>query len=544
MPGVSRQIRPMPHTSPPELSTGRAVSLYVGALLGPSLLLLPGLAASLAGPASILAWAGLLAVSGLLARVFTAFGTRVRADGGVIAYATAGLGARAGRAVGWCFLAGVMLGAPVVCLIGGAYIADALGAGHLTAVLSAAGLLAAVVVLTLSGTRIGTGVQLGLVALLIALVAIAVAGAAPAARGANWTPFAPHGWTALGAAASALMLSFVGWEAVAPLTSRLRSPGRQLPRVIAAAFAVTATLYLALSAATIAVLGPHAGTAVPLASLLNIALGPAGRAIAAVAAVALTLAATNAYLTGATEMLAALRHRPTPKPIDAGTHPSGTRGPVRPTVREKTSPAHAPQPVRPPENDANPDLMPAGTNPGHAPARTDPDRAPASDDPGRTPAAGGPGRMDGRVGGGRAPLTQVGAGVAGVVLFAGDAVGFVGTARLVALPTALFLAVYLGCMVSGVRVLRGSVRFAAAGSAVAVAVVLAFCGWALVPAALVAGIAYVAPRVRRPAPSGSDRLGAPALPARRGGAYGLPHRVSPVAGVRTGRGRGRAGSRG
>jgi len=59
-----------------ELSTTRAVTLYVGALLGPGVLLVPGLAAEIAGPASIVSWLGLLGVSGLLAVVFSALGRR------------------------------------------------------------------------------------------------------------------------------------------------------------------------------------------------------------------------------------------------------------------------------------------------------------------------------------------------------------------------------------------------------------------------------------------------------------------------------------
>src|SRR5689334_18865843 len=73
-------------TTTANLSTARASALYVGALLGPSLLLLPGLAAELAGPAAILAWLLLLIVSAMLARVFTVLGTRFRSAGGVAAY--------------------------------------------------------------------------------------------------------------------------------------------------------------------------------------------------------------------------------------------------------------------------------------------------------------------------------------------------------------------------------------------------------------------------------------------------------------------------
>jgi amino acid efflux transporter len=281
------------------LTTPQGAALYIGALLGPSVLLLPGLAATLAGPASVLAWLGLLVVSGALAAVFTALGARLPGGAGVAGYVTAGLGPAAGRAVAWCFLAGVVCGAPVVCLIGGGYLAALCGGGRTATVVAAGALLATVLTLTAAGARAGTSVQLGLVGVLILLVVVAVLGSAPAARAEHWAPFAPHGAAAVGRAASVLMLSFVGWEAIAPLTGRLADPARQLPRVIGIAFVVTSAVYLGLASATVAVLGADAGGPVPLAGLLRVVLGPAGTVVAAVAAVALTLAATNAYLTGA-----------------------------------------------------------------------------------------------------------------------------------------------------------------------------------------------------------------------------------------------------
>jgi amino acid efflux transporter len=111
------------------------------------------------------------------------------------------------------------------------------------------------------------------------------------------------------------MLSFVGWEAVAPLTGRLRAG--QLSRVIGIAFAVTAVLYLGLAIATVSCLGRGADLAVPLADLLQLAIGPAGRAIAALV---LTAGSVNAYLSGATEMLREL------------TADRGNRQPGRPGV--------------------------------------------------------------------------------------------------------------------------------------------------------------------------------------------------------------------
>jgi len=420
-----------------ELTTIRGASLYIGALLGPGLLLLPGLAAAEAGPASVLAWVGLLLLSGLFAVVFAALGRSYPSAGGVTGYVTAGLGDRAGRAVGWMFLTGVVTGAPVVCLIGAAYVTALTGGGQVARASIAALLLLAVLALAAAGLRASSGAQLLLVGLLIVVVAVAVAGSAPSARAANWAPFAPHGWLAVGHAATTLMLSFVGWEAVAPLTSRFADPARQLPRVVAIALAVTSVLYLGLATATVGVLGHSADTLVPLAALLRVAAGPAGTAGAAVAAVVLTLGTTNAYLNGAAAMARALFR---PRPADTTTCDAAGDGESR-----------------------------------------------------------------------RSTLPLFGAIAAtGLVLITLYGFGLVSPASLVSIPTTLFLVVYLGCMGAAARLLPGPARWAALPAAVAVLVMLGYCGWALaVPAAVAVAIAF---RRKHPSEANSTHGGRCAQP--------------------------------
>jgi amino acid efflux transporter len=147
-------------------------------------------------------------LSAFFARVFTVWGTCLPDGGGVAAYTASGLGPRAGRAVAWCFLAGVVVGAPLVCLIGGSYVAVLLGGGRGTDVAVAAVLLVMVLGLTVSGARATTRVQLVLVLVLVVLVLVAVVGSAPSARTGHWAPFAPQGWSAIGRTAAVLMLSF------------------------------------------------------------------------------------------------------------------------------------------------------------------------------------------------------------------------------------------------------------------------------------------------------------------------------------------------
>jgi amino acid efflux transporter len=74
----------------------------------------------------------------------------------------------------------------------------------------------------------------------------------------------------------------------------------------------------------------------------------------------------------------------------------------------------------------------------------------------------------------------------GLLLITLYGLGLVSPASLVAIPTTLFLCVYLGCMAAAARVLRGQARWAALPAGVAVLVMLGYCGWALaVPAAAV-----------------------------------------------------------
>src|ERR1700757_2114924 len=119
-------------TSPAQvlsLSVPRATALYIGALFGPGLLLLPGLAAQQAGPASIIAWVALLGLSAIFATVFAALGGKVPGAAGAAGYAAAGLGRRAAAMTRWWFLAGVIAGAPIVCLIGASYVTAMTGGG-------------------------------------------------------------------------------------------------------------------------------------------------------------------------------------------------------------------------------------------------------------------------------------------------------------------------------------------------------------------------------------------------------------------------------
>jgi amino acid efflux transporter len=303
-------------------------ALYVGALIGPGLLLVPALAVQAAGPASVVAWAALFLLSAPLAVVFAALGVRHPVAGGVSAYVRAGIGERAAAVVGLCFVAAVIIGAPAVALIGGYYVADLTGSGTAVAAVVGLAMYVTVVGANMLGLRVSATFQLALASVLVVVLALAVGIALPGHADHHWTPFAPHGWWAVGTAANILVWLFIGWEAVAQLAGDFRDPERDLPRAIGLAFVVIGVLYAALAVATI---GVTAGTdsRVPLADLMAVGFGRGGRDATAVLAVALTMGTMNVYMGGAAKLVASLAHEGAlPAGLGAGAARSVPRRPL------------------------------------------------------------------------------------------------------------------------------------------------------------------------------------------------------------------------
>lgn len=289
------------------LTVAQGVALSVGAVLGTGVITLPAVAAGIAGPASLVAWMIMVVLSIPLASTFAALGARYPDAGGVSTYVRRAFGGRAATVVGWVFYFAVPVGAPAAAMMAGNYVADAVGGGRGTTVLVGFGLIALVVAMNAFGLRISGRVQLGLTGALALIMTITIIAALPHARLANLTPFAPHGWSAIGPAAAVLVWGFAGWEAVSSLSAEYRHPGRDVPRAAAAAIAIVAVLYLGLATTALLVLGPAIGhSTAPLSDVLAIGLGGEVRVVTAVVAVLLTIGAMSAYFAGGSKLGAAL----------------------------------------------------------------------------------------------------------------------------------------------------------------------------------------------------------------------------------------------
>ncbi|MEW1720141.1 amino acid permease [Streptomyces sp. NPDC093109] len=289
------------------IGVAQGTAIYVGAILGAGILALPALAAKEAGPASLLAWLALLLFCVPVATSFAALGARYPDSGGVATFVAKAFGPRASGAVGYWFYFALPAGAPVTAYVGGQYVAHTLGGGDRMTIAVAAALLLAAFASNTVGLQMSGRLQLILVGLLAVLLLIAVITALPHSRTSHLTPFAPHGWGAVGQAASLLFFTFAGWEAVTHLSGEFRDPARDLRRVTILTLVVIGVLYLGLALTCVLVLGPElANTNAPLTLLLQRGTGSAASAVTAVMALLLTFGTMNAYLAGASRLGAAL----------------------------------------------------------------------------------------------------------------------------------------------------------------------------------------------------------------------------------------------
>jgi len=286
------------HRSRHRIGLWHGVALYVCAILGAGVLVLPGQVASLAGPASLLAWAFTIVLSVPLAFTFAKLATAYPDAGGVATYARHAFGEDAGGVAGWWYFIAGSVGQAIVPLTAGYYVTDAMGLSQRLAPAFAAVILGVAVLTTLLGLRFGGAVQLALAIGVATVLVVAIVAAVPAVRWAAFTPFAPHGITGVGVAVVVLFYAFSGWEAIAHLAGDFRDVRRDLPRATLLTLFIVAALYLGVAFAVVGTRS-YGGTELDNVSLARVVGGQLGvsPAIAiAAAATVICLGTTNAFL--------------------------------------------------------------------------------------------------------------------------------------------------------------------------------------------------------------------------------------------------------
>lgn len=229
----------------------QAIALYIGAVLGSGVLIVPGLAAEMAGPASLLAWGFMTLLILPMALTMGLLSAKFPNAGGVSHFVRLAYGPRAGALVGWFFLLSVPIGGPVAALTGAGYMTAAMGWGDSARIALAAAMLAIGLATNWVGMQLAGKVQIAVVIAIIAVLVFSFAAALPRMESAHFSPFVPHGWMSVGQSAAILFWCFIGWEAVSHLSEEFKDPQRAAVKGVTIAAIIVGILYFLSALATV-----------------------------------------------------------------------------------------------------------------------------------------------------------------------------------------------------------------------------------------------------------------------------------------------------
>ncbi|MDP9233518.1 MAG: amino acid permease [Actinomycetota bacterium] len=256
-------------TATPQLKRGlggwMSSSLVAGNMIGSGVFLLPAALAGVmvvSGSSALLAWLFTGIGAMLLALVFGVMGRAYPRTGGPYAYAHRAFGDFAGFWTAWGYWIAAWAGNAAIAVAFVSYLGlfwPTVLSNHLVASLVAIGIIWVVTAINITGVR-QTGIA-QVVTTVLKFVPLALIGIVGLffIHGANFSPFAPHGWgTGTGAiggitAAAALTLwAFIGLESATVPAEEVKDPKRTIPRATIFGTLATTVVYIV---ATVAIVG-------------------------------------------------------------------------------------------------------------------------------------------------------------------------------------------------------------------------------------------------------------------------------------------------
>ena len=280
------------------------VAFAVGTMVGAGVFVLSGLAVERAGPAAIAAFvlAGFLVL--LSALSFAVVASLATPGGSGYAYVGQALGPRWGFLTSWAFWLGGVIGIAFVLNAFGSY----LNQFFVSAVPATAVAVAAVIVIALlnlgPASLIGRA-ETALVVVKVSILVLLIVFAFVHLGRAQFTPFAPHGPSAVISTSALLFIAYLGFNVVTNMAGDVERPQRTIPLAILLSMGIVALIYVGVVVALLAgqittydeasvgtaakhLIGDWGGILIPIGALLS------------------TLSAANANMLGSSEIMVRL----------------------------------------------------------------------------------------------------------------------------------------------------------------------------------------------------------------------------------------------
>jgi APA family basic amino acid/polyamine antiporter len=238
--------------------------LGIGAIIGTGIFVLTGTAAAnQAGPAITLSYVLAGLACGFAALCYAEFAAMIPIAGSAYAYAYATLGEIIAWMIGWDLILEYAVASMTVSIGWSGYFQRILAGFGLSLPawmcaaprtmpgsvinLPASLIVLAITALLVIGIRESVRVNTVIVSIKLVAVLFFIVAGFRFVRPANWSPFAPYGWSGVMAAAAVVFFAYIGFDAVSTTAEETKNPKRDLPIGIIASLVICTVLYIVVA---------------------------------------------------------------------------------------------------------------------------------------------------------------------------------------------------------------------------------------------------------------------------------------------------------
>lgn len=287
-----------------ELGLGAAMSVGVGVMICAGIFVLPGIAASKAGPVVIFAFSlcGLVAV--LIATCMAELSTGMPLAGGGYLFVVRAFGPLLGAVMGWCLWLSLVFASAFYMVGFGYYVADVLGISPVILALTVTALLTG---LNYIGAKETGGTQNVIVAGLLVILLFFFLRAVFAVDIENLRPLVPPeiGFSGFLTVTPVLFITFLGFAEIAAISEEIKNPGRNLPLALVGSVIVVTLIYCAVEFCVVGMLAyndPTMASETVLMELARTLMGRTGHVLVLLGGILATVSSANASIMAASRI--------------------------------------------------------------------------------------------------------------------------------------------------------------------------------------------------------------------------------------------------
>lgn len=282
------------------ITVKKGTALYVGAVLGSGILILPGMTASVAEGNAIVSWLVMISLSIPLAFTFAFLSIEYPSAGGIATFAEKAFGKNIGAIIGWSFFIAGSVGQIVVSMTGGMYIVKVFALSSYFTYVIALLILSISIGFNLYGLKMSGLFQVCIGVLTFFILIVTIISSLPYIEMKNINiHFSMHEINPILNASLLIFWSFFGWEAIASLAPEFKTP-RKRNVIFSTGFAIIiiGILYIGIALSVIGTKSYHinADNTTALVLVIKQTLGVQFAWVIGFVAFIICLGTTNAFI--------------------------------------------------------------------------------------------------------------------------------------------------------------------------------------------------------------------------------------------------------